>query len=120
MGLTRARVISDATFLLAVRCSTTPLHLDHLLCIQPPLGRLSGCELVCRALPDFRFLDFEERLALCQGIVQRCLAPWKLRGAVSPSLLICLSQIRSTYIQPSPLEAGSRGEDACQLQWKFC
>lgn len=73
-------MISDATFLLAVRCSTTPPCLDHLLCIQPPLGRLSGCELVCHtALPDFRFLDFEEGLALCQGVVQTCLAPWKLR-----------------------------------------
>ena len=79
-------MISDAIFLIAVWCSTTTPCLDHPLFTQPPLGRRSSCELICcTALPDFCFLDFEEGLALCQGIVQRCLAPWKLRDQSASS-----------------------------------
>lgn len=72
-------MISDAIFLMAMWCSTTPPCLDHPVFIQSP-GRHSGCELICPAdLTDFRFLNFEAGLAFFQGIMQKCLAPWKLR-----------------------------------------
>ena len=73
-------MISDVIFLMAVWCSTTLPCLDHPLFILSPLGRRSGCELICPAdLTDFHFLNFEAGLAFFQGIMQRCLAPWKLR-----------------------------------------